>query len=41
VLDDLTAGVAEDSSAKAREEMRTAGAELVNSGRGAVPRADG
>jgi nicotinamidase/pyrazinamidase len=41
VLDDLTAGVAEDSSARAREEMRTAGAELVNSGRGAVPRADG
>jgi nicotinamidase/pyrazinamidase len=41
VLDDLTAGVAEDSSASARDEMRAAGAELVNSGRGAVPPADG
>ena len=41
VLDDLTAGVAEGSSASAREEMRAVGAELVNSGRGAVPPAGG
>ena len=41
VLDDLTAGVAAESSATAREEMRAAGVELVNSGRSAVPPADG
>jgi nicotinamidase/pyrazinamidase len=41
VLDDLTAGVAAESSASAREEMRAAGVELVNSGRSAVPPADG
>ena len=41
VLDDLIAGVADDSSARAREEMRAAGAELVNSGLAAAPPADG
>ena len=41
VLDDLTAGVAEASSAAAREEMRAAGAELVNARRGAARREDG
>ena len=41
VLDDLTAGVAEASSASARDEMRAAGAELVSSRRGAVRPADG
>jgi nicotinamidase/pyrazinamidase len=41
VLDDLTAGVAEESSARARDEMRAAGVDLVNSGRGAVPPTDG
>ena len=41
VLDDLTAGVAEASSAGARDEMRAAGAELVSSRRGAVRPADG
>ena len=41
VLDDLISGVADDSSARAREEMRAAGAELVNSGLAAAPPADG
>ncbi len=41
VLNDLTAGVAEESSARARDEMRAAGVDLVNSGRGAVPPTDG
>jgi len=41
VLDDLTAGVAEASSASARDEMRAAGAELVSSRPGAVRPADG
>ena len=41
VLDDLTAGVAEDSSTRARDEMRAVGVELVTSDRSAVPPADG
>ncbi len=41
VLDDLIAGVAKESSARAREEMRVAGVELVNSRRGAARPAGG
>jgi nicotinamidase/pyrazinamidase len=41
VLDDLIAGVADESSASARADMRAAGAELVSSRRGTVRPADG
>jgi nicotinamidase/pyrazinamidase len=41
VLDDLIAGVASDSSARAREEMRGAGVELVSSRGSAARPADG
>jgi len=41
VLDDLIAGVADDSSASARADIRAAGAELVSSRGGAVRPADG
>ena len=40
VLDDLVAGVADESSARARDEMRGAGVELVSSRRGAARPAD-